>query len=365
MVEKWIDMLHSELKTTVVGSFPLKPFHDVDYEYAPYFNREKIFSEKEPVVTHPYIPSMAKALEIQVRAGIDYPCYGQLQDMNLMFLGPLARKKCGIKIINNKAYVVEDLKPPKTSIAQDVLLWANRYRRYFEGVKIPLTGPITLASVSSVGDKSVLNYPELIRDLSEIVAKIARDYDKNGAGIITLDEPSLPYATYIGIDSDLIIDCLNKVIKEIKKAIPAIHVCGKLDSTTTEILLETDALLVDHEFASIPENLDAYSKSDLDKYDKIIGLGCVVSNIDPEKLIEISKGQNWNSVVETKEEISDFIKKAANKFGIERLVLDPDCGFGGLKHYIKGELTENVLLKICYQKMKNMVDVARDLRKLT
>ncbi len=229
-------------------------------------------------------------------------------------------------------------------------------------MKIPLTGPLTLASVSNVGDKPVLNYPELIKDFSDVVAKIARDYDKNRAGIITVDEPSLPYATYVGIENELIIDCLNNVIKEIKNAIPAIHVCGKLDSNTTEILLETDALLIDHEFASIPENLDAYSKSDLDKYDKIIGLGCVISNIDPEKLIEISKGYNWKSVVETKEEISNFIKKSAKKFGIERLVLDPDCGFGGLKHYIKGELTDEIVLKICHYKMKNMVDVAKDLR---
>ena len=67
---------YGELKTTVIGGFPLK--HSVE--------------------------NMRRVLSDQIEVGINFPCYGQLLDMNMMFLEPLAGENCGIEIIEGKAW---------------------------------------------------------------------------------------------------------------------------------------------------------------------------------------------------------------------------------------------------------------------
>lgn len=67
-----MDLPYGELKTTVVGGFPLP--HSSE--------------------------NMRRALSDQIEAGINLPCYGQLLDMNMMFLEPLAKEGCGISFLS-------------------------------------------------------------------------------------------------------------------------------------------------------------------------------------------------------------------------------------------------------------------------
>ncbi|HYB92767.1 MAG TPA: hypothetical protein VED00_01300 [archaeon] len=316
------------MKTSVVGSFPLS--HSVE--------------------------NLRVALEDQLRAGIDYPSSPQLQDMNLMFLKPLAEQGCGIEIIENEAWLKSDLIPPKSPVAIEDLEWTLRFlqhenaHRKFVGVKMPITGPITLSSTTKIlKDTYAVNYPDLILRFADVVSEIVKQSCEHGVKMISIDEPCIPFALWLGISEDVIIEAVNKSIGKAENCITALHVCGELKGIS-RILLKTDAKILNHEFKAIPKNLDEYKKTDLEKHDKLIGLGCVQTKPYSEGKIPI----------ESPQEIEQFILKAGEKLGLEHLMIFPDCGFGGLKELYP---TEKEAQDIAYKKMANMVQAARKIRK--
>jgi 5-methyltetrahydropteroyltriglutamate--homocysteine methyltransferase len=119
--------------------------------------------------------------------------------------------------------------------------------------------------------------------------------------------------------------------------------------------------MLDHEFASIPQNIIMYTRNDLESAQKIIGYGCVETNMEPALLIEIQKDGDWSKVVEPVDVIKKRILEAIHQWGRENIILDPDCGFGGLRGYIRGNLTEDSLLKICSNKLANMVQAKKEI----
>ncbi len=332
-----MDIPYGELKTTVVGSFPL--------QYS--------------------IENMCRALSDQIEAGINFPCYGQLLDMNLMFLEPLAKEKCGIDIIAGEAWITGLLEVPKRPIVLEFLEFAQDYLKKnpsegIDGIKVPITGPITLSSVTKVSEKHhAIEYPDFILDFSNIVAELAKCYDKSGAGLIMIDEPSLGYAKWLGIEPDVLIEAINKPIKAIKSALPSVHVCGDI-SAVTDILIQSEAPILDHSFRDFPANLEFYSKGILERADKMMGFGCVSSTPDPQLLLDIGAGKaQWAEAVESVDEIEKLILEGGRKFGLERLIINPDCGFGGMKEYFKDDTGQ----RIATEKLKNMVGAVRRARK--
>lgn len=331
-----MDLPFGSLKTTVVGSFPL-----------------------------PYsIENVHRALSDQVEAGINFPCYGQLKDMCLMFLEPLAEQGCGIEVKNGEARITGPLRPPEKPIALEYLKLAqdflkNNSPEWIDGVKAPITGPITLASVTKVSENhTALEYPDFILGFADIVARIAKWYDEAGAGIVTIDEPSLGYAAWLGIEKDVLIEAIDKPISSIKKAISSIHACGDI-STVADILIQTKAPMFDHSFKEFSSNLGAYSKAILEKADKMIGFGCVRPVPDPQLLMDIKKGKRqWMEAVESVDEIEKLIREGGKRFGLERLMILPDCGFRGLGNYFEDDTGQ----KIVVQKLKNMVAAAKRVR---
>jgi len=332
-----MNMPYGELKTTVVGSFPLK--HSLE--------------------------NMRRTLSDQINAGINFPCYGQLMDMNLMFLEPLARQKCGIEMIGGEPWITGPLEIPKEPIGLEFLEFAQDYlkknpSKEVDGIKVPITGPITLSSVTKISEKHyAIEHPDFILDFSKIVVEIVKWYDKAGANLITIDEPSLSYAAWLGVDFDVLIEAINKPIKAIKSALSSIHVCGDI-SAVKNILIQSDAPVLDHSFKDFPANLEYYSKDILDKADKMIGFGCVSSAPDPQLLLDISSGKvPWMKAVESVDEIERLILDGGRKFGIERLLINPDCGFGGMKEYFKDDMGQ----RIAAEKLKNMVEAVRRVKK--
>ncbi len=336
------------LDTTVGGSFPVLPFYPVKQDFPPYTNE---VPEGEPFIDDPYMPAVFRALRLQKKAGIDYPSYGQPQDMCSMFLGYLI----GYGLTYEKGFqVVGDLKIPHKIPAIEYLQVSRKYFS-FKGVKMPLTGPITLAASVKVGQKVAIEYPEIVKTLAEFVAKIAHSYDRGGAAIICIDEPSLVYGLYVGMDPEFCAEVINTALQKIQQAVPAIHVCGKLNTNIADILLSTKARLLDHEFSAIPENFEMFLRDDLESEQKLVGYGCVESNLEPNLLLKIQKDGNWQKVVEPVALVRKRIEKAITLWGKDNIIVDPDCGFGGMKAYIRGRLTESMALKICYEKLRNMV----------
>ncbi len=342
------------LDTTVVGSFPVLPFYPVKQDYPPYTDE---IPENEVYMDDPFLPGIFEALQLQDKAGIDYPSYGQPQDMCAMFLGYLIGHGLEYK---NGFQVTGDIDIPKTIPAIEYLQVAKKYFT-FKGVKMPLTGPITLAASVKVGDKPAIEYPEIVEQLAAFVSSIAENYDTGGAAIISIDEPSLVYALYTGMEPDFITEVLNTSLKPITNAIPSTHVCGQLNTSITDILLSTTAVVLDHEFSAIPKNVDLYGKDDLESLKKVIGFGCVETNMEPALLIEVQKNGDWRSVVEPVAVVKKRIQTAIKKWGKENIIIDPDCGFGGLRGYINKKLTKEVAMTICYEKLKNMVDAKKEI----
>jgi methionine synthase II (cobalamin-independent) len=175
------------LDTTVVGSFPVLPFYPVKQDYPPYTDE---IPENEVYMDDPFLPGIFEALQLQDKVGIDYPSYGQPQDMCSMFLGYLI----GHGLEYTKGFqVTGDIEIPESIPAIEYLQVAKKYFT-FKGVRMPLTGPITLAASVKVGDKPGIEYPEIVEQLTAFVSVIAGAYDTGGAAIISVDEPSLVYA---------------------------------------------------------------------------------------------------------------------------------------------------------------------------
>jgi 5-methyltetrahydropteroyltriglutamate--homocysteine methyltransferase len=340
--------------TTVVGSFPVLPFYPVKQDFPPYTDD---IPEGELVLDDPFLPGIFEALRMQNQVQIDYPSYGQPQDMCDMFLGWLINHGLEYK---NGFKVVGDIEIPHTIPGIEYLQVAQKYFQ-FKGVRMPLTGPITLAASVKVGEKSAIEFPEIVEKLAEFVSQTAYYYDKGGASIICIDEPSLVYALYAGLDTDFVAEMIDTVLTPIKTAVSSVHVCGQLTTSITDILLFSRAHVLDHEFASIPGNYTMYSQDNLESHKKLLGFGCVETNVEPAHLIEIQKDGNWQRVVEPVDIIKKRIIKAVTLWGKNNLILDPDCGFGGMRGYISGKLTPGVAMDICYQKLKNMVQVKQEI----
>lgn len=342
------------MDTTVPGSFPVFPFYEVKWDYPPYTDE---VPDGEPYVDNPFVSAVFEALTLQKRVGIDYPTYGQPQDMCSMFLGCLLGR--GLEY-DNGFQVVGDIEVPDVTPALEYLQVAKRYF-HFKGVKMPVTGPVTLAATVKVGKKAALEYTEIVAKLAEVVSHIVCRYDEGGASIICVDEPSLTYALYVGLEPEFLIEVINTSLEKIRQSVPSIHVCGQLNTVITDIVSSTKAVILDHEFASIPGNVPMYSRDSLESYEKMVGYGCVVSNMEPGLLVEIQKDGDWQRVVEPVDVIKKRILEAVDQFGRDNIILDPDCGFGGLRRYVKGKLTKEVALNICYEKLKHMVEARKEI----
>ncbi|MEM2213293.1 MAG: hypothetical protein QXK12_04940 [Candidatus Nezhaarchaeales archaeon] len=329
-----LEPVYGRLVTTVIGSFPL-PFSEAN---------------------------MGRVLADQVEAGVDYPCYGQLIDMCRMFLEPLAVQGCGISMVNGTPWLTGDLTPPSKPVALEYLVFAKRWLKEYgfedrvKGVKVPVTGPLTLASVTKITDKHyAIEYPDIVERFSMVVAEIVKQYDEAGADLITVDEPTIPYAFHLGLDEDLLIKAVDKPIEAVRKAIPSLHCCGDVKGLSW-FFLKLKAPILSHAFKAYPKNLEAYSKTELEKADKMVGLGCIDTNPDPKLLLEVAKGKrNWLSVAEGVDEVEAFIHEGGKRFGYERLLIHPDCGFGGLKEYFNDDTGH----RIAMEKLKRMVEATK------
>lgn len=323
-----ISKLRGKLATSVTGSFPLSSTEE----------------------------NLRLALEDQLKAGIDYPSPPQLHDMNLMFLKPLAEQGCGIELRGDEAWLTSNLTLPKAPVAVEDLDWTLRFlkehdlEKTIDGVKVPITGPVTLASVAQVVKGTyAVRYQDLILSFADVVGEIVRWQCERGAKMVSIDEPSIPYALWLGISEDVIVEAIDRSLSKAGDRITALHVCGELRGTG-KLFLRTRAQILHHEFKALTQNLEEYKKADLERYNKLIGLGCIQTKPSGEEGI----------LIESVEEIENFILEAGNKLGLENLAILPDCGFATLKDYYP---TEKEAQKTAFQKLTHMVQAAKKIRK--
>ncbi|MHA1912889.1 MAG: hypothetical protein ACW97V_00835 [Promethearchaeota archaeon] len=333
--------------TTVVGSWPLTNTDG---------NMEKIFNDL-------------------IQIGIDYPCYPQLLSMVSQFLSPLSDKIDQLTEVNNHFYLSGDFEIPKTPMALQYGEFINKFlnkrpnlSKQIKGTKACLTGPFTLASeIILKGDAAKGIKPRVfaeprgvmvewvVEKLAIIMEKIGKAYSNMGIDIISMDEPLM--GVLIGRKTlfhseDFMVRILNKSISEIK-SLSSIHVCGRISPKLRDILLQTEVNIIDHEFRTNEENFEIYNKKHLVDNEKLLALGTVKS--------KFSKVEGWEitDYIEKSSSLENYIRKGMEQFGMENLVIKPDCGFLPLKN----SFGEKMAYDITIRKLKNMVQALNNIKK--
>jgi 5-methyltetrahydropteroyltriglutamate--homocysteine methyltransferase len=194
-------------------------------------------------------------------------------------------------------------------------------------VKVPITGPYTLASWSFdevYGDESALAH-----DLADLVNEEVESLVDAGARYVQIDEPALATTPD---DHALVGECLDRIVSGIDEDVRVgLHVCyGDYSRIYPEVLDfpvdEIDLELCNGDY----EQIDVFESPE---FTSDLALG-VVDAHDAE--------------VESVERIERNIRQGLRVVPPERLTVSPDCGLKLLPR------------EAAYEKMKNLVTAARN-----
>ena len=311
--------------------------------------------------------NMLMAFNDLIQIGIDYPCYPQLISMIDQFLSPLAENLDQLEEEKNRFYLNSDFKIPKKpfplkygEFIQDFFNNNPQLLKKIKGTKACLTGPFTLATeillkgeISRGIKPRIFAEPRaimvdwIIEKFAEILKQTGKAYNKMGIDIISVDEPSLGLLVgrkTLFHSEDFFIKIINKAISGIKN-LSSIHVCGRISPFLRDLLLKTNVKILDHEFTTIEENFEIFRKEHFADTDKYLALGTVNSKFVPNDRLEIK------DYIEEINYLENYIRKAADLYGKENLIIKPDCGFLPLRD----SFGEKAGYEIATRKIKNMV----------
>jgi len=195
-------------------------------------------------------------------------------------------------------------------------------------VKVPITGPYTLASWSfnEVYDSE----EQLAYELADLVNEEIEGLVEAGARYIQIDEPALATTPD---DHAIVGECLERIVADVPDDVRlGLHVCyGDYSRIYPEILdypvHEYDLELANGDY----EQLDVFTD---DEFTKDFAMGVTDAHV---------------AEVESVEQIKENIKKGLQVVPPERLTVSPDCGLKLLPR------------EVAYGKMENMVQAAREI----
>jgi len=308
-----------------------------------------------------------RAIDDQVESGLDYISFPQLADMNAMFLRPLVDGNT-VRQEGQKFIVGSEFNP---TVTEEVRQWARNAYEYLRRkpasppLRSCVTGPFTLAStleVEGVQSKPfpmgyaelMTEYPWVMEKLTNYVRKVARAYSEVSA-LVSIDEPFL--SILIGKRNNLLelsmsrAEGLDFVMENLDRAfrgittIPAVHVCGAISQGLSEILLESEAKVLSHEFSEMERNFDSYAPEAIESYSKVLCAGVVST-----KPTKDPGGVEPIALVEKR------MENALNRYGKENLMFSPDCGFRSLGDM----LGEEEGYRLALAKINAMVEARRN-----
>ncbi|MDK2869126.1 MAG: 5-methyltetrahydropteroyltriglutamate--homocysteine methyltransferase [Pyrococcus sp.] len=267
------------------------------------------------------------------RAGIDIPWDGEMgrSEMTEYFTAKIK----GFKFYGpvrvwgnayfNKAAAVDKLEY-KEPLVLDEFLWV-RENTTREIVKIPITGPYTIAEWSF--NEYYPDKESFVMDLAEIINKELKVLEKHGAKFVQLDEPAM-----LNHPSEvpLAVEAINRAVKGIKMKV-GLHVCYSNYNLLADYFDDIRVTQFALEFANRNfRDMDFLKKLS----NKELGFGVVDVH---------------NPRVESVDEIRQAIKKVFTYLEPEWVYVNPDCGLKLLDR------------KIAYQKLVNMVQAVKSVRK--
>ena len=194
-------------------------------------------------------------------------------------------------------------------------------------VKVPITGPYTLASWTF--NEAYEDDAELAYALADLVNAEIEQLVEAGARYIQIDEPALATTPD---DHAIVGACLERIADDVPDDVRlGIHVCYGDYSRIYPEILEYPVDEVDVELANTDyEQLDVFTEPE---FTKDFALGVVDAH---------------DATVEPVEEIKRNIEHGLEVVPPERLTVSPDCGLKLLPR------------EVAYQKMENLVRAARE-----
>ncbi len=273
------------------------------------------------------LSNLRRAFLDTLDAGISVPPVPQLRPFTDMYLEPLAEMGY-LEPIGGGKYRPIDLRGEPRIRIEEVewfLEVAKEAGFNLSKVRLPITGPFTLASRVEIGEGGIFN--SLLADKRMLfdffvpyVANISREMDSKGFGYIFVDEPVIGLLVgkriLFSYTEEDIVESYEVIFSDVT-ARRGTHICGKLSPRLTSLLMNLPLTYLSHEFYDSRSNLERFSREGLEEGDKIISPGVVSAQ---------------NLRVEGREEVILLLGDIIEKFGEERVdLVSGDCGFGGLK----------------------------------
>ncbi|AWB27982.1 methionine synthase [Halococcoides cellulosivorans] len=315
------------LLTTIVGSHPKPTWHDRAREL--YEDPEADFDESD------WQESLDDAARLITqehdRAGLDVVSDGEMRRNEMVEF--FAERIEGYEF-NGRVKVWGHNYFDKPSVVDRVAYDEPWLREEYEftasvtdsPVKVPITGPYTLASWSF--DEHYGSEEELTYALADLVNEEILDLVDAGARYIQIDEPALATTPD---DHAIVGEALDHVVADVPEDVRlGLHVCyGDYSRIYPEILdypvEEFDLELANGDF----EQIDVFKEP---TFEKDLALG----------VLDVH-----DATVESVDQIEANIRKGLEVVPPERLTVSPDCGLKLLDR------------DVAYQKMANMVEAAR------
>ena len=316
------------LLTTVVGSYPKPKWLDRAKDL--WEDPDADFGDDEWAEA---TDDAARLItEEHERAGLDVVVDGEMRRNEMVeffahridgyeFNGPV--KVWGHNYFD-KPSVVSDVEYDESWLVDEYEFTASVAER---PVKVPITGPYTLANWSfneAYDDDEALAY-----DLADLVNEEIEKLVEAGARYIQIDEPALATTPD---DHAIVGGCLERIADEVPDDVRlGLHVCYGDYSRIYPEILEYPVHEFDLELANGDyEQLDVFKAHE---FTKDFAMGVTDVHV---------------AEVESVEEIKENIKKGLEVVPPERLTVSPDCGVKLLPR------------EVAYGKMKNMVQAARE-----
>ena len=314
------------LLTTVVGSYP-KP---------KWLDRARDLDESGDLDDAAWAEAQDDAARLitgeHERAGLDTVVDGEMrrEEMTEFFAARIGGYEFNgpVKVWGhnyfNKPSVVDEVSYEEPWLVDEFAFTSDVATR---PVKVPITGPYTLASWSFdevYGDESAL-----ARDLADLVNTEVEALVDAGARYVQIDEPALATTPD---DHALVGECLDRIVAGVSEDVRVgLHVCyGDYSRIYPEVLEfpvdEVDLELCNDDY----EQVDVFESSE---FTADLALGVVDAH---------------DAGVESVEQIEQNIRQGLRVVPPERLTVSPDCGLKLLPR------------EAAYQKTANLVTAARN-----
>ncbi|MEM1566401.1 MAG: hypothetical protein QW510_04885 [Candidatus Bathyarchaeia archaeon] len=265
------------------------------------------------------------SFKMKCEAGLDVVNYPQHCDIRRQFTEVIH------EAMEKGTYVVDE----NVAIIPEVVVIKNEAKLLCEelgvekiALRVCVTGPFELY-LEEVGTTA---YRDVLLMFAETVRRFAVNSLLNSkyvrTEVVSLDEPSFGFRD-VAAERNVVLEVLEKAFN-FSGAIKQIHLHST--SRMAELLEVKNIDVVSVEGAASPKNLEAVSKSMLEKADKHVRVGIARTDIDTilAELYEkgVKEPQIWH-IVEDEETIKRRFEKAKARFGERLAFVGPDCGLGG------------------------------------